>query len=534
MAIASSTKGFRTPDNPERDSAKLILYGLSGIIFCCSTVTHLDFHSGLGLLGHRVLWLCITAICPQAPALLAYGVNQRAIALLKEANRSPQTERGAAVAAEEQSVQSQNDNRATISESETQPDRTSIGFPAQETHTLSRELSIDLPIITCTKSRSDGSHNSNEATETTSLSPGRLEVEESSSHDSNEVTEITPLSPSPDGGISLKHPEIGTLNIMHCRCLDGRSFLVLFRLGLLELPTPAEMKLCTKAPTWSKILVLMGLACLCFQFIVRLLYGLPITLLEVFSLVQTTCTVLVFLYWWLSGQCIVKTPTFCKGNDLKDVVAFFISDDTKSSKDANFTKLDKFAERMIRGQQIYNKHRLQFGQDLESDASTIPSGRHEEPYTCDSLDEFYILSHGQNSIVSIASFEDPAHPLRLLGVLTGFSILYGGGLSYAWCNTFPTVLEMWLWRGSIMWQVIGWTTFSFLLCSYLLRDIQTAGNPKRLRRLRLHQYLITGSLGLNLLVDLLIFAISWGSLRRVPVGTYTTVPWLGWCYVCLN
>lgn len=79
--------------------------------------------------------------------------------------------------------------------------------------------------------------------------------------------------------------------------LSVNGVLQLARLGYF-IPIPrSKIDDKSKADTFQKFLVMMQVLWMATQCIVRKIYGLPISLLEIHTMVHVVCAIVMFLFW---------------------------------------------------------------------------------------------------------------------------------------------------------------------------------------------------------------------------------------------
>ncbi|KAK4160306.1 hypothetical protein QBC43DRAFT_293033, partial [Cladorrhinum sp. PSN259] len=213
------------------------------------------------------------------------------------------------------------------------------------------------------------------------------------------------------GGLELVLPG-GESNILS---YDGVKWLASEDVGLLRISRSRILDQ-SKADTLQKAVVLFQVGWMALQCIARKIYGLPLSLLELHTMVHVVCAILMYAFWLekpldiRSAESIHLPPELAKKLlRLKDsTVSFYVKRSNLPGFDTSWV------------------YRFQLGDIFE-----------------------YIRSRRSLSIVAVT-----------------LPILYGGIHLSAWNFEFPTHVEATLWKVACI--VITSTTPCFALISFLL------------------------------------------------------------------
>lgn len=103
--------------------------------------------------------------------------------------------------------------------------------------------------------------------------------------------------------------------------LTPRGIALLADCGLLPDISKKEIDDKSKADGIAKILVCLQAGWMVLQVVARIVYGLPVTLLEVNTIGHVICAFSIYLLWWHKPR-LVREPTVLRGEWVKPVCAF--------------------------------------------------------------------------------------------------------------------------------------------------------------------------------------------------------------------
>lgn len=117
------------------------------------------------------------------------------------------------------------------------------------------------------------------------------------------VSDLEPLISSPDMRSYAMQPEL------HNKLTSPGSTIVLTTIGTQSLAKKGmwfyvsgeDIKNKSKANTIQKALVMLQVSWMFFQCIVRKVCGLPLTLLELHTMVHVFCAFLMYIFWFNVG-----------------------------------------------------------------------------------------------------------------------------------------------------------------------------------------------------------------------------------------
>ena len=261
--------------------------------------------------------------------------------------------------------------------------------------------------------------------------------------------------------------------------LTPRGALLLHRYGALPLQTTVQINDKSKANWLAKSLVCIQAAWMLVQCIARKISGLPITLLELNTVMHVICALLMYLLW-LRKPLDVSVPVMITTDQIEK--HNLIPRETKDLLcQSSFTK---GRVRDAQGSTVMHQH----------------SG-HKREYLIHRVTR-------DNSGRDVGGF--------CLGFLSSW--VYGGVHLTPWSSHFPTVLERMLWRASGL-IIIGAPVVLFTLVIWL----ELVGGWDS-------DILVLVPTGFCTLVYTAARAYlvieAFASLRSLPVGSYTSVNWV--------
>ncbi|KAI0109925.1 hypothetical protein F4814DRAFT_382936 [Daldinia grandis] len=237
----------------------------------------------------------------------------------------------------------------------------------------------------------------------------------------------------------------------------------------------------SKADAVKKVLVLFQVLWMVIQCISRKAYGLPLTLLEVHTMVHVVCAFILYLCWF-------EKPL--------DVLNPDILDRSSYSDRMNHVLL----EDVPRG--IYRIRMIKRDLDFPTDTETV-----------DTVLDASILERRSQWLIYTAAFLFPA--------------LYGGIHLTAWNSDFPSIPEHVLWKCSCFTS-IGIFPAQKIIQKLLFAIGNTFYSNKIINKGINLSYLMSlvGLLIIFIVTRLYIIVEAFISLRSVPIGVYWTPSWL--------
>lgn len=380
------------------------------------------------------------------------------------------------------------------------------------------------------------------------------------------------------GGFAIENEYISSDNhtkITLRRLVAVDGVLELAKLGLLPTISPEDIEERSKADIIAKVFVLSQITWFGLQVIGRLASKIPVTPIEIHTVIHVACTIAIYLMW-LKKPYDVRSSILLNQSKVKDIGALF-----------NFSKIASYLHaqdvtRYESARASYWKHRLVRAASniLDHDSPPMPPVKElltiaierysqlsaDEGLTAPRIGHEYILGalapsaqRGIRILQERAGYSDDyinsrswdylressenftikevwggwstdqGHKMSLdKGVHFAFNLLYGGGHLAAWASSsFPTAVEQWLWRSA----AIMLTLVPFWGSLWISWWKAAASKRRELFPIRngdldivvapfffviIMAYLLARA---YLLVESLI------SLRLLPVGAYLTVNW---------
>ncbi|KAI9767689.1 MAG: hypothetical protein M1840_005561 [Geoglossum simile] len=299
------------------------------------------------------------------------------------------------------------------------------------------------------------------------------------------------------------------------RTLTPRGLLLLAREGhFIDIPEDT-IRDKSKADILAKGLVCCQVTWVVIQCIARKAHGLPVTLLEVHTMVHVVCALSMYALWF-------RKPLDVKYPSIDGSLSFRWGDRTLSyvKKDGTVTVL------------------------LQEDRS-LP----EDPHTLGAWDNCIFWDRSQNVFLwpeghigfgemgKSTGWGFPLVQLRLLLVVAMLSAAYGGVHAAAWKFLFPSPAELLLWKISCVLCIAGSIPASIAVMAFA--DAWSASFLQPLKRLEaLWQdwgsgnpvgalFLIIFGISLPVFVVARLYMVieAFLSLRHTTTGSYATVVW---------
>lgn len=254
--------------------------------------------------------------------------------------------------------------------------------------------------------------------------------------------------------------------------LTPHGVLQVAKWGKLPRITSAEVQDKSNASALAKLLVFWQAFWMIVQVIGRAAHHLPVTLLELHTVLHAVCAVAMYFTWW-AKPVDVECPTLVTGLTAEE--CRYLRDGAESENPTNpFAKVPRDGQQQQQQQQ----------QNNNSDSnSTQSSGSEEEENPRDRIYlttragfgklMYLYLSHESNIFKSY--FEVIASAYRTLWAsrkrmwreaisISVVGLVYGGLHLVAWNNFFPTRAEKILWQISSLATAIASSTFVLTLC----------------------------------------------------------------------
>lgn len=315
------------------------------------------------------------------------------------------------------------------------------------------------------------------------------------------------------------------------------GILQLARAGLLPDITEDEVEDRSKADAVAKILVCFQAGWFFVQSSMRLIAGLPLTLLELHTLAHICFAFAMYVVWW-DKPYNVGSPIVCKEQRVIDMAALFcLRDHDGVYQPKRCCALENVIDiQSIRTVNHSSSASPKVGEHLRRANQAVEHYKRRayhfswcvDPQGYVFLDDAYVAQTQSNRSVkgplySLVSKKgrttsDRQHDIWLL-----LSIVYGGIHLAAWNFSFPTAAEKWIWRSAAIALVVGPVVYSL---DGLLAKVERYKGCGCLHAIRSPLFL------LNIIpimtyatARLYVLVESFISLRSPPAGTYQTVEW---------
>ncbi|KAI9887261.1 MAG: hypothetical protein M1823_000932 [Watsoniomyces obsoletus] len=341
------------------------------------------------------------------------------------------------------------------------------------------------------------------------------------------------------------------------------GMLELARVGLLPTIPPESVQDKSKADALAKVLVLLQAGWFLVQSIARIARGLPLTLLEVHTIVHIACAFGMYVIWFKKPYN-VNSAQICEDESVVNMAALFALNKQRKTYDSKVSYAKTYAcvqTDAIDMKQAREVHVKRSSADVIVSNHFLRANRaadrlrgrgiHFTWAICEygeaRLNAVYVVAH-RSDFGILGRLEKEVqrggdrdrHFVRTFGFSKILAILYGGAHLSAWNAHFPTEIEKWLWRGSgiaLAAAPIIYEMFELLSTP----DPQMVGRcQKHLRLSERSRKAVRGvSCGLSMvpaflsvaiftiypLVRVYLVAESFASLRNPPARTYETVEW---------
>jgi hypothetical protein len=280
------------------------------------------------------------------------------------------------------------------------------------------------------------------------------------------------------------------------RIITDEGIIILARLGLCSPMDMEELSERNNADALAKGIALIQILWFAFQVVGRMIQHSSVTLLEVHTTINVGCAIILFALWFKKPYNLTR-PVFLRAPDATDIINLFmfyeiaweIFDKLQANYEAeranywknravlaannvfdydppptcpSFEALTSLVERYA---SMGSDSVLRTGFDdtrmaLEKLASSASHGlrlvelsaSHE--FLTDTTRRWKFLRQGSENFVIRAVWggwsTNEGHSWSLDKVMhLAFNVLYGAGHLAAWgSSTFPTNVEMWIWRGA--------------------------------------------------------------------------------------
>lgn len=320
-----------------------------------------------------------------------------------------------------------------------------------------------------------------------------------------------------------------------CVTFTPAGILELAKVGLLPDISEDEIEDKSKADILAKALTCLQAGWFFVQSMARVVKGLPLTLLEIYTLAHIACALSLY-YLWLRKPYSVNVPTLYDDPRIMDLAALLISRhggvfDKEGVEDPIMESELKYRADRARERLRELRFHKWCGEDDESSVYAV--------HWCT---DFFVQGHVRppNSYALMVDDDfDMVMTLTTRDLFIAFALvsaLYGGLHMSAWSAHLPTTVEMWMWRAAYI-AVAVFPLFSTLALwgfSIVYRaspdDDDNWRNPRDKYRYMAGSTLIfVASVASSLLSTfytggrLYILAEVLASLRSPLVGTYQTV-----------
>lgn len=305
--------------------------------------------------------------------------------------------------------------------------------------------------------------------------------------------------------------------------------------GLLSLISSDKVRDKSKANSLNKIIVVWQALWMIIQVIGRTADNLPVTLLELHTVLHTFCAVAMYITWW-DKPVDIATPTTVplhldNPKDVQKVVRLVrgadnINDPTSplnrnAGKDESselekakaIPEEDKAATSSAR-KRAYLTSRAGLGKLLYSSIFLLGSDSKKKEFYKGVYDAYGQLLRGW-------------HNLWLQALIISFvGLVYGGVHLAAWNNEFPSFAEQLLWKISAIITATAWGMFIFSLCLYPgLKQLEKKKECFKIFTSNVLQIGFIVCAGPVVLVRLYLLVESFVSIRKLPYGSYSLTSW---------
>lgn len=342
------------------------------------------------------------------------------------------------------------------------------------------------------------------------------------------------------------------------------GILTLAKLGLLPSMSLEAIQDKSKADAIAKVLVCLQVGWFLLQSLVRVIRHLPLTLLELHTIIHIFCAFVMYLIWFQKPYN-VGYPQICFDQRIIDIAAFFAL--SRKRQPEEFTlelqlptsyhscQQDIVGLEQVRAAQpktsptnpklrqhlvlanraiLYLKKK---GSDFSWGMSDDGILSFDNEYTVFARSNLWI----EGPLRPVDQSQTPAGRRNIRKMHLGFLIssVYGAAHLGAWGAHFPTIIELWMWRASGITLVscpIAWQVYMFCIDAEVDLGRPSSDSSTKARRSKVLKAILFDISCLVAIVAITVLAVypvarlfiiaeSLASLRACPTGTFETVEW---------
>ncbi len=341
------------------------------------------------------------------------------------------------------------------------------------------------------------------------------------------------------------------------------GILELARVGLLPTMSPESVQDKSKADGLAKMLVILQAGWFLVVSIARTVRGLPLTLLEVHTIIHIACAFGMYVIWFKKPYN-VNSPQICENQRVVDMAALFaLNKFTKEfDHDCSYAKewvcVQNHTIDITHAREVHRhastadiKVSNHFLRADRAAARLRRRGLHFVWAICEdgeaSFGNVYTVSHRSDFRIYGRLERDVQRGgdkdrqfVKTFRFSQVIGVLYGGAHLSAWTAHFPTEIEKWMWRSTGITLAAAPIVYEVFTQLFSPDPQMTATLQKHLRLSDRSRKAVRGlSCGVSMIPALLSVAIftvypllrvylvaeSFASLRNPPAGTYETVEW---------
>lgn len=339
-------------------------------------------------------------------------------------------------------------------------------------------------------------------------------------HQNQDMMVITETEPLPDASFVKKDGNLGTKPIIHLKISDVRDK--------------------GKSSVLAKLIICGQVGWMVLQLIGRRVSQLPMTLLELHTLIHIIIAVIIFWLWWYKpldvGEPIVLDMHVPTQEDPKWSVR------PKRFQSTGIRQVIDYLWLLPQSEIAYFHGPVELKTDSNPINSGTPVDEGETAPVVAQLNLWRWIMHPFRGSAMINPTKNPVTPddassrseefknwkaesVHIIWENTFpciFYFVYAGLHAVVWSEYFSTQAEQWFWRGACLVIGIAPSLVVFVVIMFGLIDLLTGGSGtvKDVQSfLQWSMYIIYLLASIGLVIEALV------SLRRLPVDAYDTVIW---------